>query len=1141
MGSSIKINSISIDLAGIPNEVDTGKCEHFSMRGFVAEIRQRDRGKCWPFSADSADLEDHISYRLPSLSVPKSRWWRCTNCVKDISTEGMNGSDCQLHPKSRALREKRFGANVSIIPIKSDWNSPICTNKKERKADNAGKVTDRNENVNRDERCRREDHTATLLKKVRRRSVDATGGSKSRKLANPGNASKKSKEKVNISVEINWKENQEGVNGQFAEALTTFGSSEIAGVVDDMPKAIKNLKGGRVLMELDECGNVSSESATVARNFLDHNPDNVTGLQRRKTRKVRLLRELLSKSSTKSGGNVRNEESPSKKESFRGRKRKSSGDEEWRPPETTASENNYANRKLSTIGKTSENTSQSCESEGNVLSGIGSQPSVEESQSTDGGFDKDPIKGKQKNRRFQVVDEHLPAVSRENSQKSIQENDEGSPKCDPGKSNFPSSVHSSFTGKAFVPCPLHTRRTEKKPSLAKKKCKKTLIDNNQSTMIALGNSLVGRNQTEARKSEVLQISSINAVSQSIQDVSNGKGLEPSLDKILASEGYVRKYISHPDQRPGFSLLSQDIRHRDNHVRPKEAETNHFRDFASPSKSNADGYLRTGVYIDRSCNGNTNRLPFLNEKLSLMPSAEVVDNSLLMQKDISGAYSKGKGVLIQSDPRKEKTPEHIDDIPMEIVELMAKNQYERCLPDKDEVTDKNSKQPSQTTTSTSKSGLLIDLNKTYENGASLEDNTYRQQNPHGQNVRKDDATKGEHFAAEKPHSVDFSPRSQFGHPYVPSGLGMFPLMREKPSGSIQFSSSGSSGQSIHSCQWLRNVPTVASQSPSPSLFSGALCPRNTCQSVQPYREASHPIWPSSMVPQNQMPVSINIPRKFMDQSTKRDILSQGSNNDMNSWNLNFLDNGKQKRGFDSEFSFGCKHGGVGSRSLDPYTNESSIPAMHLLSLMDPRLRSNTPVDLLGNPKLPKRPFLQGHQSKEYLGLQPMESSKTPNSTKQLAFDFYGKRSAGVDFAVQASWNYPEKRVKTKDGISPNQNNRQKSIFTSSCDPGNFQILGASDSMMLPLKFHTTDYAKKNKAKAQSCNASALPMKSNGGTTIMCSMNRNPADFTIPEPGNIYMRRGEDLKFRKRGSYKKKPSLCKHNELKQNKTTVGPAAS
>ncbi|KAG2243566.1 hypothetical protein Bca52824_094587 [Brassica carinata] len=75
------------------------------------------------------------------------------------------------------------------------------------------------------------------------------------------------------------------------------------------------------------------------------------------------------------------------------------------------------------------------------------------------------------------------------------------------------------------------------------------------------------------------------------------------------------------------------------------------------------------------------------------------------QDISTAHGKGKAC------------EHIDDIPMEIVELMAKNQYERCLPAREE-----DKQPPQATTSVSKNALLIDLNETYDN--SMDNNTTR---------------------------------------------------------------------------------------------------------------------------------------------------------------------------------------------------------------------------------------------------------------------------------------------------------------------------------------------------------------------------------------------------------------------------------
>lgn len=59
---------------------------------FVAEIRGRDHRKCWPFSEDSVELGNHESYSLPTLSVVKSRWWRCGSCVKDINVKKINDS-----------------------------------------------------------------------------------------------------------------------------------------------------------------------------------------------------------------------------------------------------------------------------------------------------------------------------------------------------------------------------------------------------------------------------------------------------------------------------------------------------------------------------------------------------------------------------------------------------------------------------------------------------------------------------------------------------------------------------------------------------------------------------------------------------------------------------------------------------------------------------------------------------------------------------------------------------------------------------------------------------------------------------------------------------------------------------------------
>ncbi|VVB17167.1 unnamed protein product [Arabis nemorensis] len=399
--------------------------------------------------------------------------------------------------------------------------------------------------------------------------------------------------------------------------------------------------------------------------------------------------------------------------------------------------------------------------------------------------------------------------------------------------------------------------------------------------------------------------------------------------------------------------------------------NHFRDFGSSFKSTtADGFLRTGVHVDFSSKRNDIRPFSLNDNQRQTCSTEVADGSCALQQDISPAHDKGKEVVVQElsgEPRiQSKASEHIDDIPMEIIELMAKNQYERCLLDREE-----DKQPSQTTTSISKNALLIDLNETYDNSM---DNT---------------------------------------------------LWQPKPLGPNQ--------QSSHNCQWLGSVPTTVASHPNP--------------------------FPSSFRTSLAQYVS-----EVSGQVNKLD--------NPNTRNLNF------------------DHG---SKSSENYSNESSIPAMYLLSLMDPRLRSSIPIDQSRNTKFLKGPFSSVHHSKEFIGPQPRDCNKTAYSTKQWPFDFCservtpetsrenfptippvgtfqsGKSSAeNANSTFQASWNHhQEKKSKRKDSNSaPSYNNshHQKPIFTNrSSDPGKFQLFGASDSMMLPLKFHMTDNAKKHKTK------------------------------------------------------------------------------
>ncbi|GAB4837248.1 hypothetical protein Ancab_002151 [Ancistrocladus abbreviatus] len=107
------IDSLSIDIASGRKNDNVDRCNHFSIRGYVAEVRKRDRKICCPFCSDSDDsgLVGKI-YELPPLDVPEFRWWRCSSCLQRsglgeevlILPDGCkNGTNCKAtcsHQKS---------------------------------------------------------------------------------------------------------------------------------------------------------------------------------------------------------------------------------------------------------------------------------------------------------------------------------------------------------------------------------------------------------------------------------------------------------------------------------------------------------------------------------------------------------------------------------------------------------------------------------------------------------------------------------------------------------------------------------------------------------------------------------------------------------------------------------------------------------------------------------------------------------------------------------------------------------------------------------------------------------------------------------------------------------------------------------
>ncbi|KAF2286967.1 hypothetical protein GH714_036393 [Hevea brasiliensis] len=302
-----------------------------------------------------------------------------------------------------------------------------------------------------------------------------------------------------------------------------------------------------------------------------------------------------------------------------------------------------------------------------------------------------------------------------------------------------------------------------------------------------------------------------------------------------------------------------------------------------------------------------------------------------------------------------------------------------------------------------------------------------------------------------------------------------------------------------------------------------------------------------------------PFKFYQQYSKENT---NGNRDLKFLNQNASRYGRQNCNFSSEtlrtchdYPFACKHNGIESNqkpmgSLDLYSNET-IPAMHLLSLMDAGLPSHAPINLTVTPKFLNRPSITHDQKPNEFSRLDSGAYKATNTMKHTSYDCRGKNKLAEDYngcisaipavvGSSASSFKHDKCFKKSTGFScPVSQDKVKGRGSDSCTQnkgcrsqkpivpgGNFgtncgsipvhsmqtMFFGASDSMVSPLQVCRLENLTKHKVKAPSGTQPVHPNKSSSETGV-CSVNRNPADFTVPESGNLYMISGEDLKFGK----------------------------
>lgn len=495
----------------------------------------------------------------------------------------------------------------------------------------------------------------------------------------------------------------------------------------------------------------------------------------------------------------------------------------------------------------------------------------------------------------------------------------------------------------------------------------------------------------------------------------------------------------------------------------------------------------------------------------------------------------------------------DDIPMEIVELMAKNQYERRLPDAE-----NNNIHVSETGKFSKAVHVNNYGDVYRNGRELLQKPENlQQNAQARNGGNDVIRVGKVVETRKQKSADYFSNigeSQFdtNYPQKNHMLGYNGSIHslEEPSNGIQYSSIGSKRKS---CTEIRkcNGTTVESGPYNSKVQSSEGCIDHLPVSEQNI-EAAY-IWSSSSLMPDHLS---NGYQKFPAHSTdSRRIsslrsLQMGNANAQNCPNhhpTNLERHGRQNSSEAhsqrfAENSF-CRHPNVVEfhhnpvGSLELYSNET-ISAMHLLSLMDARMQPNAPMTSGEKHKSSKKPPVPRPRKAKEFSTRDICFNKSIQDINQFSSAFHDEVrisatnacantfqysrgfGTGTNFSSQAvfrSQNAATMKCSDPSSWSKDQT-LSKSQFRSGdlhTDERTFPVNGiekglvnASNSEVFILAHHIERNSEERKLAAHT---RTLQNEKSASETEICSVNKNPADFSLPEAGNIYMIGAEDFNF------------------------------
>ncbi|CAD5165562.1 unnamed protein product [Musa acuminata subsp. malaccensis] len=103
---------------------DADECNHFTIRGYVAGVRKRDARICWPLFMPDNESSDILANMLPPLHVSKFKRWSCLNCIHMINAS----ADATGNADSTNVQHKDI--NIKKILLNDDTKR-LCFHSKE--------------------------------------------------------------------------------------------------------------------------------------------------------------------------------------------------------------------------------------------------------------------------------------------------------------------------------------------------------------------------------------------------------------------------------------------------------------------------------------------------------------------------------------------------------------------------------------------------------------------------------------------------------------------------------------------------------------------------------------------------------------------------------------------------------------------------------------------------------------------------------------------------------------------------------------------------------------------------------------------------------------------------------------------------